>query len=106
MVSITGVSGGAVSEGDGVSNELERMEQLEAAAAKGPWTVQEITDDYAEDDDPASGVVSRGMAGPNGGLNHGEDMELFDKEDATFITEARTFVPWAIAEIKRLRETA
>lgn len=82
--------------------ELARLEELEKAATEGPWEEHEITEGWAlEECEPY--VISRGIKG----LNHGEEIELFDKEDVLLIVALRNAAPALIAaarESARLRE--
>lgn len=83
----------------------ERVEK----ATSGPWKIHEVHDsccDYARDwetdEIPDHEPESRGMTCPDGGLNHGEDYELFTEPDATFIAHAREDIPYLLSELDRL----
>ena len=79
--------------------ELDEWRKLCDEATEGPWCVDEIEDHY---DEPY--VCSRGVRSKKGGLNKGEEFELFDENDADFIATARTAMLRLLDENAKLRE--
>lgn len=77
----------------------EQMRGRADAATPGPWRMEEVEDSYWDAED---GPVSRGIAGPNGGLNTGGEYEMFSVEDAAFIARARTDVPFLLTLVADL----
>lgn len=63
-------------------------------ATPGPWEVHEVDcEQYDDDEETGSRGIRSTHPTKGGGLNHGEEVELFTREDATFIATARTLVP-------------
>jgi len=101
-------------------DKLVKMARLEAKATKGPWTFETASCGVVDHEERlANGSVLQtthrerwmcGLFGPDRrGVARSSDRVL-DGEvlrpnaDQVFIAEARAFVPWAIAEIRQLRD--
>ena len=87
---------------------MTRIDDIKArldAATDGPWGVDEI--EGCVDYDGTDGVISRGVrALPNrGGLNQGDQYELFSLEDATFIANAPTDIAYLLRLVEELDES-
>lgn len=71
-----------------MSVNLEAIKAREAAATKGPWTVE-----YQDD----------GSSGIYGGDIHGFLYFGFNSPDSAFVCSAREDIPDLVAEVERLR---
>ncbi len=100
------------------NDKLVKMARLEAAATKGPWGFETASCGVVDEERLADGTVTQiahrerwmcGLRELNGlgiarSSDHARDGEtLRPSADQAFIAEARAFVPWAVAEIRRLR---
>lgn len=82
-----------------------RLDEIEARwkkATEGPWHVDEIVDEWGDTEGTVE-VLSRGIRSKSaGGLNTGDESELFSPEDADFIAYAHDDVPDLVARVREL----
>lgn len=78
---------------------LDEIEARANAATPGPWKVYEVTNCETMDEE----VVSRGIENAAGGINGGDEYELYSLADAAFIAHAREDVP-ALVQLARAQQ--
>ena len=80
--------------------DFEAIKGRLEAATPGPWHVQEELEDFQEGEPPFT--VWRGIYSAAGGLNKGDEYEVFEIADADFIAHAPADISALLGWVEKL----